>query len=101
MDAQLTASGVSDIAHDAKAARLRPVTQGIIPACWKPMTSSTNQWIQVRLQCIEFGNSNWHTDFFFILHSVLRILSSDLKKKGYIVLLMSVGLSVGRSNGFH
>ncbi|XP_060586405.1 uncharacterized protein LOC132742102, partial [Ruditapes philippinarum] len=49
MDGQLQSSGFSDIAHDAKAARLRPVTQGVIPACWKPQISNTNQWIQVDL----------------------------------------------------
>ncbi|XP_053398682.1 uncharacterized protein LOC128556876 isoform X2 [Mercenaria mercenaria] len=49
MDGQLQASGVYDIAHDAKAARLRPVTQSTSPACWKPQTSDTNQWIQVDL----------------------------------------------------
>lgn len=48
-DGQLTASNVYDIAHDAKSARLRPVTQGITPTCWKPQTSDTNQWIQVNL----------------------------------------------------
>jgi len=50
-DSKLTASSVYDLVHDAMTARLRPVTAGITPLCWKPSTSDTNQWIQV----IPFG----------------------------------------------
>ncbi|KAL4230751.1 hypothetical protein ACF0H5_011126 [Mactra antiquata] len=48
-DSRLQASGTYDVAHDAKSARLRQVTPSVLPACWKPMTSDTNQWIRVDL----------------------------------------------------
>lgn len=46
-DEALTASSESDVAHNASAARLRPVNPSLFPLCWKPLTSDTAQWIEV------------------------------------------------------
>lgn len=46
-DGALSASSESDVMHNASAARLRPVNPGLFPLCWKPLTSNSDQWIEV------------------------------------------------------
>ena len=48
MDNMLSVSSILDVAHDKGSARLQPVDVNVPVSCWKPLSSDTSQYIQVR-----------------------------------------------------